>query len=598
MSSRSVMGFGAAVVALLVAAVVGGAPPAGAVDNDSRAAVRESYLEDFVPLLGVPTGWTGNELDCVAGAPSVASRAATVAAINWYRDVVGVAAVAENPTRSTEAQAAALLMEANNALSHAPPMGWQCWTSQGDTAAEQSNLATGSTGPRSIQTQVYEPGSGNGEVGHRRWLLHPRQQQVGIGSTTGYHAVHVFSSFAAPPNTTVVTWPSAGYFPVQENPLRWSFSREGADLSGAQVTVTPEGGDAIPVTELVTEPAFLELDTVVWELPTADTFANGADRTYEVDITGLAGIGGPTTYSYEVTLFDADLATSPEPPSAPGAPTGLQATPGDSQVALTWSAPASDGGSAITGYRVYRDGALVGSPSGTSFTSTGLTNGIEHDYEVAAVNAVGEGPRSDVVTSTPVDDPCLPPAFTDVPTSNPFFADICWMAAEEISTGYQPGPTYRPSAAVSRSAMSAFMYRLAGSPAFPDPVSATFGDVSPSNTFFTEIEWMASEQITTGTAATPKPLYKPSDPVSRGAMSAFMYRLAGSPTFSDPAQSTFGDVGTTHPFFTEIEWMASEQITTGTAATPKPLYKPASAVSRQAMSAFMHRLADGPGVGV
>jgi uncharacterized protein YkwD len=510
-SSRPVMGFGAAVAVLLVASVLGAAAPGGAVDGQSRAAVRESYLEDFVPLLDVPTGWTGNELDCLAGAPSEASRTATLAAVNWYRDMAGVSPVAENPTRSTEAQAAALLMEANNALSHAPPMGWQCWTSQGDTAAEQSNLSTGSTGPRSIQTQVYEPGSGNGEVGHRRWLLHPRQQQVGIGSTTGYHAVHVFSAFAAPPNTTVVTWPSAGFFPVQENPLRWSFSREGADLSGAQVTITPEGGAPIQVSELVTEPAFLELDTVVWELPTAGTFVNGADRTFEVDITGLADMGGPTTYSYDVTLFDADLATSPEPPA---------------------------------------------------------------------------------------DDPCLPPSFTDVPETNQFFEDICWMALEGISTGYQPGPTYRPSAAVSRSAMSAFMYRLAGSPAFPDPATATFGDVSTTHAFFTEIEWMASEEITTGTAASPKPLYKPSDPVSRGAMSAFMYRLAGSPAFVDPLSSTFGDVATGHPFFTEVEWMADEQITTGTAASPKPLYKPAAAVSRQAMSAFMHRLADGPGVGV
>jgi hypothetical protein len=38
------------------------------------------------------------------------------------------------------------------------------------------------------------------------------------------------------------------------------------------------------------------------------------------------------------------------------------------------------------------------------------------------------------------------------------------MAAEDISTGYQPGPEYRPSIAVSRQAMSAFMHRLADGP--------------------------------------------------------------------------------------------------------------------------------------
>ncbi|OWY60648.1 hypothetical protein B7486_68070 [cyanobacterium TDX16] len=81
-------------------------------------------------------------------------------------------------------------------------------------------------------------------------------------------------------------------------------------------------------------------------------------------------------------------------------------------------------------------------------------------------------------------------------------------------------------------------------------------------------------------------------------MSAFMFRLAGEPTSTAPASTTFGDVAPSHPFFDEIEWMASEGITNGTPASPKPLYKPASPVSRGAMSAFMQRLADGPGVDV
>jgi hypothetical protein len=35
--------------------------------------------------------------------------------------------------------------------------------------------------------------------------------------------------------------------------------------------------------------------------------------------------------------------------------------------------------------------------------------------------------------------------FTDVAESHQFFADIAWMAEEGISTGFQPGPEYRPS---------------------------------------------------------------------------------------------------------------------------------------------------------
>ena len=47
-------------------------------------------------------------------------------------------------------------------------------------------------------------------------------------------------------------------------------------------------------------------------------------------------------------------------PVAPGVPTGLSATGGNTQVVLAWSAPASDGGSAITNYSVYRSTAETG----------------------------------------------------------------------------------------------------------------------------------------------------------------------------------------------------------------------------------------------
>jgi subtilisin family serine protease len=314
-----------------------------------------------------------------------------------------------------------------------------------------------------------------------------------------------------------------------------------------------------------------------------------------------------TTYTYTVAAVTGagQGATSSPPASAtprtvPAAPV-LSATVGDEQVSLSWTAPAN-GGSPITRYRVFVDDAQVhetADGSTLTYVVTDLENGVAYDFEVAAVNEVGEGARSTLLTRTPADPPSGP-TFLDVAPSHPFYLDIEWMADQGISTGYVPGPTYRPSNPVTRQAMSAFMYRLADSPTFTAPATSTFGDVSPSNLFYDEIEWLADNGISTGTAASPKPLFKPSSPVSRAAMSAFMYRLAGRPAFVAPGagSTTFGDVGTGHPFYDEIEWMAAEGITTGTAASPKPLYLPGSAVSRQAMSAFMHRLHDGPGVGL
>jgi hypothetical protein len=183
------------------------------------------------------------------------------------------------------------------------------------------------------------------------------------------------------------------------------------------------------------------------------------------------------------------------------------------------------------------------------------------------------------------------PTFLDVGLTHTFFDDIEWMAEQGISEGYLPGPTYRPSVAVSRQAMSAFMYRLAGEPELPPLGEGSFRDVSVTHPFFEEIEWMAAEGISEGYA---DGTYRPSSAVSRMAMSAFMYRLAGEPPFTLPDTPTFIDVSFSHPFASDIEWMAEAEISEG--YLPGPEFRPSSAVSRQAMSAFMHRLADGPGV--
>jgi len=101
-------------------------------------------------------------------------------------------------------------------------------------------------------------------------------------------------------------------------------------------------------------------------------------------------------------------------PQRPSAPRNLDAVGGDGQVSLTWTAPAWDGGSPVTGYRVYRGTspnpatAVATLGNVTAYTDTGLTNGVTYFYRVAAVNTIAEGPPSNEVTaipSGPGDDP-------------------------------------------------------------------------------------------------------------------------------------------------------------------------------------------------
>jgi fibronectin type 3 domain-containing protein len=103
-------------------------------------------------------------------------------------------------------------------------------------------------------------------------------------------------------------------------------------------------------------------------------------------------------------------------PSAPLAPTGLAATAGSAQVTLVWDAPASDGGSAITGYKVYRgvssgSEALLASPGNVlSYTDMGLSNGQTYYYQVSAENSLGESPPSNEASATPAPSPTVPSA--------------------------------------------------------------------------------------------------------------------------------------------------------------------------------------------
>ena len=114
--------------------------------------------------------------------------------------------------------------------------------------------------------------------------------------------------------------------------------------------------------------------------------------------------------------------------TAPGAPQNFEATAGDEEVTLSWGAPASDGGAAITEYEYrYSAGSAVaadttwtdvtdGSDDGDStadeigVTISGLTNDTEYAFEVRAVNSAGEGTAAGPLTATPASS-CAAPNF-------------------------------------------------------------------------------------------------------------------------------------------------------------------------------------------
>jgi len=136
-----------------------------------------------------------------------------------------------------------------------------------------------------------------------------------------------------------------------------------------------------------------------------------------------SGLANGQTYYYKVSavnvvdegaLSNEVSATPAAPGTAPAAPTLDSSTASDRQIIIKWTAPSSDGGSAITGYKVYRGTASNGEALVTtvgavsSYTDTGLTNGQRYYYKVSAVNAVGEGALSNELSAVPATVPGAP----------------------------------------------------------------------------------------------------------------------------------------------------------------------------------------------
>ncbi|TFC82766.1 hypothetical protein E3O67_16040 [Cryobacterium sp. TMT3-29-2] len=137
---------------------------------------------------------------------------------------------------------------------------------------------------------------------------------------------------------------------------------------------------------------------------------NGDSYTFTVTATNAVGTGA------------ASAASSPATPATvPGVPTGVLATAGNGQATVTFTPPASDGGSAITGYTVTAtdtttpgNGGQTVSGTGSPIVVTGLTNGDSYTFTVTATNAVGTGAASaassPVTPTKPVVTPVATPA--------------------------------------------------------------------------------------------------------------------------------------------------------------------------------------------
>ena len=159
--------------------------------------------------------------------------------------------------------------------------------------------------------------------------------------------------------------------------LAWTAPTDNGGNAVTGYVITPSTGGPVTVGNVTTY--------------TMTGLTNGTAYTFQVSAINTNGTGGNSSPSNSVT---------PQP-TAPGAPTVVVASAGNTTATLTWVAPVDDGGFAITGYVITpSSGAPVTVGNVTTYTLTGLVNGTGYTFIVAAINQLGTGTTSFVASNT------------------------------------------------------------------------------------------------------------------------------------------------------------------------------------------------------
>ena len=211
------------------------------------------------------------------------------------------------------------------------------------------------------------------------------------------------------PHDDIVDWPylldgGAGAKdnkPIKNDPLNSKV------LPGAPRSVSAHAGDGF-VNITWSEPSEIGSSDIlrynIYRNGTLVAWVSG-DVLYYND----TGVSNGNHYTYYITAVNSagegykSASVSATPMTVPSAPLNLVAEAGAGYVNLTWSAPTSDGGSAITEYRIYRNGTLIATVPAEQlwYNDTDVKGGVTYTYYVTAVNSEGESEKSNEVSATP-----------------------------------------------------------------------------------------------------------------------------------------------------------------------------------------------------
>ena len=243
--------------------------------------------------------WSGALASCQAGDIDAQGRDNALRVVNLHRWLADLPPVQHDGARNDEAQKCALMMHANNMISHAPAMDWACYSTAGAEAAGNSNIAT-TAGVAAVDLYMLDPGNDN-TLGHRRWILSNLLGPIGLGSTSEFSCMWVLAGGGAA-GQPWTAWPPPGEVPFEVvqpvswstlDETGWSIQSDDIDLTAATVTISDGGVDQpVTVTQLAQGYGSQQALRI---LPQGWTSHLGHD--YHVRVTGVVPI-----IDYEVTF--------------------------------------------------------------------------------------------------------------------------------------------------------------------------------------------------------------------------------------------------------------------------------------------------------
>jgi fibronectin type 3 domain-containing protein len=266
---------------------------------------------------------------------------------------------------------------------------------------------------------------------------------------------------------------------------------------------------------------YTTLSSAVTQSFTDSSLTNGSTYYYVVSAVNSAG---------ESANSSPASAKPVAPQSIPPVPTGLQATAGNAQVSLSWSAS-----SGATSYNVKRSATsggpytAISAPTTTSYADSGLTNGATYYYVVSARNATGESANSSQASAKPTAPQTVPAVPTGLhATAGNAQVSLSWSASSG-ATSYH----------VKRSTTSGGPYTQVSAP-------TTTSDTDPGLTNGTAYDYVVSAVNAAGESAdssevtvTPRNPATPDvtitiDPTKSHAISPYIYGLNFYFANSDP----------------------------------------------------------------